>query len=166
MAEDKTVSAIQAMGQGLVAAILGVLGIIAGIWALVSGEPGAPTLAALKLFKGQLPAANVIFLVASAVLAAGGLFLLMGRRVMGHWFCLIGLWAVVVVALLMWLTPSFTFIAAGNIVSVAVAGGMIYWFRGGHRKKKPAADQSPAKPPAASPAAEPRGPESPPDSTP
>ncbi len=151
MAEDKTVRSIQAMGQGLVAAILGVLGIIAGIWALVTGEPKPPTLAALKLFHGQIQAANVVFLAASAVIAAGGLFLLLGRRGVGYWFCLIGFWAVVVVALLMWLTPSFTFIAAGNIVSVAVAGGMIYWFRGPRRKKKPAAAGGPA--PAAGPPA-------------
>jgi hypothetical protein len=152
MAEDKTVSSIQAMGQGLVAAILGVLGIVAGIWALVSGEPKPQTLEVLKLFHGQLPAANVVFLAASALIAAGGLFLLLGRRKMGHGFCLIGFWAIVVVALLMWLTPSFTFIAAGNIVSVAVAGGMIYWFRGGHRKKKQAAAAGPT---AAGPAAPP-----------
>jgi hypothetical protein len=155
MAEDKTVRSIQAMGQGLVAAILGVLGIIAGIWALVSGEPKPPTLAALKLFHGQIPAANVVFLAASAVITAGGLFLLLGRRLMGYSFCLVGFWAVVVVALLMWLTPSFTFIAAGNIVSVAVAGGMIYWFRGGHRRKKkpaaagPVAPNPPTEPPSA-----------------
>ncbi|MBU0514328.1 MAG: hypothetical protein KJ621_06100 [Proteobacteria bacterium] len=151
MAEEKrTVGSIQVMGQGLVAAILGALGVIAAIWALISfDKTTAEGVRRLGLTEWEITTANVIFLIASALVLIGGLLHLLGRPRWGHWICLFSFWVLVVVGFLVWLIPSFTFLAAGNIISVAVAAGMIYWLRLEHRKKKKqAAPVPPPSPPA------------------
>jgi len=146
--EKKTVGSIQMMGQGLVAAILGALGIIAAIWALISfDQTTAEGVRRLGLAEWEVTAANVIFLIASALALSGGLLFLLGRPRWGHWICLFSFWVVVVVGFLVWLIPSFKFVGAGNIISVAVAAGMIYWLRLGRRKKKKQAGQAAPPPP-------------------
>lgn len=156
MAEQKrTVGSIQVMGQGLVAAILGALGVVAAIWALISFDKiAAEGIRRLGLAEWEVTTANVIFLIASALALAGGVLHLVGRPRWGHWICLFSFWAVVVVGFLVWLIPSFTFVGAGNIISVAVAAGMIYWLRLEHRKKKKQAGAKAAPPPPPPPPAE------------